>query len=76
MTETCFTTQTLDFLRALSANNNRDWFNENKPVYELDVRQPALTFIERMAPRLAEISPHFLAIAKKSGGSLMRVYRD
>ena len=76
MTEACFTTQTLDFLRALSANNNRDWFNENKPVYELDVRQPALTFIERMAPRLAEISPHFLAIAKKSGGSLMRVYRD
>ena len=72
----CFTTHTLDFLRALAANNNRDWFNENKPVYELDVRQPALTFIERLAPRLAEISPHFLAIAKKSGGSLMRVYRD
>jgi len=76
MTEASFTTQTLDFLRALAANNNRDWFNENKPIYELDVRQPALTFIERLAPRLAEISPHFLAVAKKSGGSLMRVYRD
>ncbi len=71
-----FTTCTLDFLRALAANNNRDWFNENKPVYECDVRQPAMTFIERMAPRLAKISPYFRAIAKKSGGSLMRVYRD
>jgi len=76
MTEASFTTKTIDFLRDLAANNNRDWFNENKPVYELDVRQPALTFIERMAPRLAEISPYFLAIARKSGGSLMRVYRD
>ncbi len=76
MTDACFTAQTLDFLRDLSANNNRDWFNENKPVYENDVRQPAMLFIERMAPRLAEISPYFRAIAKKSGGSLMRVYRD
>ena len=75
-TDACFTPQTLEFLRALAANNNRDWFNENKPVYECDVRQPALTFIEHMAPRLAEISPCFLAVARKSGGSLMRVYRD
>jgi len=74
--DACFTRQTFDFLRELAANNNRDWFNENKPVYECDVRQPAMTFIERMAPRITEISPHFLAIAKKSGGSLMRVYRD
>ncbi len=74
--DACFTTQTLDFLRALAANNNRDWFNENKSVYERDVRQPAIMFIECMALRMAEISPHFLAIAKKRGGSLMRVYRD
>jgi len=74
--DACFTTQTLDFLCALAANNNRDWFKENQGVYERDVRQPALTFIARMATRLPEISPHFLAIAKKSGGSLMRVYRD
>ena len=76
MTKASFTKQTLDFLRALAANNNRDWFTENKAVYELDVRQPALTFIERMAPLLADISPCFLTIARKSGGSLMRVYRD
>lgn len=76
MTDTYFTPQTLDFLGALAANNNLDWFNENKPVYESDIRQPAITFIERMALRLAGISPHFLANAKKNGGSLMRVYRD
>lgn len=25
---------TLDFLRDLSENNNREWFNDNKPRYE------------------------------------------
>lgn len=28
------TAETLEFLKDLSVNNNRDWFNENKPRYE------------------------------------------
>jgi len=40
------------------------------------VRNPSLAFIEEMAPRLSSLSPQFSAIAKKTGGSLMRVYRD
>jgi uncharacterized protein (TIGR02453 family) len=64
------------FLQELARNNNRDWFNDNKQRYESLVREPALMFIEGMADGLKKISPHFTAIAKKSGGSLMRVYRD
>jgi uncharacterized protein (TIGR02453 family) len=64
------------FLEQLARNNNRDWFNDNKLRYESLVRGPALRFIEDMAGGLKKISPHFTAIAKKSGGSLMRVYRD
>jgi len=67
---------TLSFLSELKANNNKAWFNDNKPRYEAMVREPALAFIESMAPGLGEISPHFRAISKKVGGSLMRVYRD
>lgn len=67
---------TLAFLSELKVNNNKAWFNDNKPRYEALVRGPALAFIESMAPGLAEISPHFHAISKKVGGSLMRVYRD
>ncbi len=37
---------------------------------------PALAFIRAMGPGLTEISPHFRAEARKTGGSLMRVYRD
>ncbi len=66
----------LPFLEALAVNNNRPWFNEHKSRYEQDVRQPALDFIQAMAPELEKISPHFRAVAKKTGGSLMRVYRD
>ena len=66
----------LHFLGELSKHNNRTWFNANKQRYESDVREPALAFIEAMAPRLAKLSPHFRAEAKKVGGSLMRIHRD
>jgi uncharacterized protein (TIGR02453 family) len=66
----------IPFMEELARNNNRDWFNDNKQRYESLVREPALMFIEGMADGLKKISPHFTAIAKKSGGSLMRVYRD
>jgi len=71
-----FSRDTLTFLNQLARNNNRDWFNENKQRYEDEVRGPALDFIRLMDERLDDISPHFLAVAKKVGGSLMRPYRD
>ncbi len=76
MTRQYFNQDTLDFLCQLSANNNREWFNDNKPRYEKLVRAPALAFIEDIAPALQLISPRFQAIPKKMGGSLMRIYRD
>ena len=71
-----FSPATFGFLQRLAANNNRDWFLEHKAEYEARVRGPALRFIEDMADELAAISPHFLALPKKVGGSLMRVNRD
>lgn len=71
-----FSENTFTFLRQLQKNNRRDWFDKNKDRYESCVREPALEFIKEISPLLTKISPHFLAIAKKMGGSLMRVYRD
>jgi len=72
-----FKKATLDFLDELANNNTRAWFEENKARYESLVREPALDFIEAMAPALKSISPHFRAdTRKKVGGSLMRVFRD
>jgi uncharacterized protein (TIGR02453 family) len=71
-----FTEASLKFLRQLDKNNNRDWFNEHKQEYEDRVRSPALDFIADMGDTIESLSPHFLAIPKKVGGSMMRPYRD
>ena len=67
----------LSFLKEIERNNNRPWFQENKGRYEDLIRTPSLDFIEAMGTRIEKkLSPHFLAVRKKVGGSLMRVYRD
>jgi len=71
-----FSEPTFAFLSELAANNNRDWFNENKGRYESQVREPARGFIRAMAPELKMFAPHFTADDRKVGGSLMRIYRD
>ena len=71
-----FTEATFEFLAELAANNDRAWFATNKSRYEADVKEPALRFITDFGPVLKEISPHFRAIPRASGGSLFRIYRD
>lgn len=71
-----FDASTIAFLEELAANNNRDWFKENKSRYEDLVLDVALHFIQSMQDPLTDIAPHFTAIPQRMGGSLMRVYRD
>ena len=71
-----FERRTVDFLAKLAANNNREWFNENKQRYEEDVLDVALRFIISMQEPLGEIAPRFTAVPTRVGGSLMRVYRE
>ena len=76
-TETAsFDTELFEFLRELAEHNERDWFSANKARYEAQVQEPALAFIEDFGYRLQEISPHFRADTRKTGGSLFRIYRD
>ena len=71
-----FSPKLVEFLADLRANNARPWFEENKNSYERWVREPALDFIEAFAVPLGRFAPYFAAIPKKSGGSMMRPYRD
>lgn len=72
-----FKSSLLKFLRDLSVNNNRDWFNEHKSRYEQELLEPALEFIKCLeTPFKKKVSPHFKVVAKRTGGSLMRIYRD
>lgn len=71
-----FSKAALNFLVDISLNNNREWFDKNRQRYEDDVREPAFDFIRAMEPHLHAVSPHFTAVPKKTGGSLMRIFRD
>ncbi len=66
----------LRFLKQLKKNNNREWFQENKARYESSIVQPSLDLISAMSKHFERFAPLFLAIPKKTGGSLMRIYRD
>ena len=71
-----FSPDTFKFLNELASNNNREWFNLNRQRYEDEVREPAFDYIRSMQEPIAAISPNFVVAAKKTGGSLMRVFRD
>lgn len=73
---TGFGPELFGFLAELTMNNNRQWWEANKVRYERVVREPALAFIRAMEPGLAGISPHLVAVASRTGGSLMRPFRD
>jgi len=70
------TAELFRFLEELRKHNQRDWFNRNKDRYLAQVREPLLAFITAIAPKLRAISPHIVADARPSGGSLLRIYRD
>ena len=67
-----FSPDTLRFIGDLKKNNERSWFVANKDRYEEAVRDPALRFIADFAPKLAKLSPHFMATPR----SLFRIHRD
>ena len=71
-----FTAATFTFLEQLAENNDKSWFEMHKSEYEDLVRTPALEYIRAMEPLLAGFAPQFRADARRTGGSLMRVYRD
>jgi len=71
-----FNPEIFEFLRRLKRNNNREWFAKNKARYQQVVVEPALSFINDFVPNLYKLSPHFLADARPTRGSLFRIYRD
>jgi uncharacterized protein (TIGR02453 family) len=63
---------TLKFLKKLDQNNNRNWFQENKSLYE-NSHSEMLVFAEEL---LAEMNTHDLIETPSGKRSLMRIYRD
>jgi uncharacterized protein (TIGR02453 family) len=67
----------LKFLADLRANNNREWFQENKYLFEENLVDPSQEFVETLGPQLKKFSPSISYDSRKDGrGSIMRIYRD
>ncbi|MEM6988638.1 MAG: DUF2461 domain-containing protein [Pseudomonadota bacterium] len=75
-TYTPLPTDLFSFLTELSENNNKPWFEENKPRFKSNVQAPMVGFIEAMAPWFESSAPAFMADTRLNGGSLFRIYRD
>lgn len=65
--------KTLQFLKNLNRNNNRDWFNENKDIY-LEAKDDVLLLVENLIAEIAKFDEEILKIDPKK--ALFRIYRD
>lgn len=63
----------LDFFKLLAANNNKDWFAENKKRYEQSVKEPFNVFIQEVIDRTAKKDDRFAGQAKDA---VFRIYKD
>jgi uncharacterized protein (TIGR02453 family) len=63
----------MTFLRGLKRNNNREWFQAHKPVFEEKVKAPMLELIGELNLALAGFAPDYASDPAKA---FYRIYRD
>lgn len=63
----------LKFLKELAENNNREWFTQNRELYDTQVRLPAKQLIAVMADRFEDLGIPYRADDKTS---MFRINRD
>lgn len=70
---TCFSSEALKFLRGLARNNDREWFEARREVYEREVKERMVAVVEAINHELAEFAPEHLRDPRKA---IFRIYRD
>lgn len=68
-----FTPAALKFLKGLARNNDRDWFEARREVYEAELKAPMLAFIDALNHEMLDFAPDHVRDPKKV---MMRIYRD
>ena len=68
-----FTEASLKFLRGLKKNNDREWFNQRKSLYEQELKAPMLDLIEEVNHSFADFAPQFVRPPHKV---MLRIFRD
>ncbi|WP_263410968.1 DUF2461 domain-containing protein [Terriglobus tenax] len=70
---THFTPAALKFLRDLKRNNDRDWFQPRKEIFEREIKAPMLALITEISHAMESFAPDHLRPPQKI---LFRIYRD
>lgn len=66
---------TLRYLKALSRNNNKEWFEANRERFTFEFLEPAAQFVVDLGEKLSGIRPE-LQFIPKIDKSIFRLYRD
>ncbi|MBE0570532.1 MAG: DUF2461 domain-containing protein [Ignavibacteriaceae bacterium] len=70
-----FPQKTVAYLKKLSKNNSREWFEANRELYNSDFLVPCIQFVVEMGDKLQDIDPDIVAIPKVDK-SIFRLHRD
>ena len=70
-----FSETTFRFLRGLSQNNEKAWFDAHRDDYEQGIVEPAKAFVSALGPRLRKISKT-VQFEPRINGSIARINRD
>src|ERR1700742_4022420 len=68
-----FQPESLKFLRGLVKNNDREWFETRRALYERSLKAPMLAVVEEINHAFEEFAPEHVRPAHKV---MMRIYRD
>lgn len=68
-----FTKDYNKFFKELAANNNKEWFDQNRKRYEKSVKEPFKAFVQELIDQMAKIDP---AVQIQPKDAIFRINRD
>src|SRR5258708_13602693 len=68
-----FPKETVTFFKGLARNNNREWFQPRKEIFESKVKAPMVALVEALNAEFAKYAPEYINDPKKA---VYRIYRD
>jgi uncharacterized protein (TIGR02453 family) len=68
-----YTPEALKFLRGLKRNNDREWFNARKAIYEQHIKLPTQAIVVAINEHLLRFAPDNIQTPQKA---VFRIYRD
>jgi uncharacterized protein (TIGR02453 family) len=68
-----YTSEAIKFFRGLKRNNDREWFNARKTVYEREIKAPTVALVAAINEAMLRFAPENVQPPQKA---MMRIYRD